>query len=426
MIFLIVSGFFFAGAVHGMDEAPKGPKYKDEAPERKKSSDDSTTGAQTALTRRDSKDDPVIIPMQDQPSPKQKTTPRSTPRFNLNLRDPENSSGLKMSIGSQDSGRQQQRVVRFDDLSLQVQRAKTVKSLKKKADQSSGSTVPTVRKRKFLGTGESLPSLPLVQDDADTPLQAGMLTDDKTDKAPIQDYEKRMQQMEKVLFALHKKLSDTKNISVADDDEVSEEVVRRFAGRFGQAGIDNDQHYCADDMWGIIKRFCPILFTIAQDRRMTLEEALDFDDMTEGVEVGSPVFVQIAHGIMGDDNSDATASWAKKAWNYFASKPDGVSLSQAYSIKRYEQMKEATPEQHKILVYEALKAAYEQADGGVRRSSIFDTQMGIHTEQIADQQDTIRKQVIAFVTAILLGIPGWVLTVYSQISPCVCPANATA
>lgn len=312
-------------------------------------------------TGESSEDSDIILPIPDKPSLSVSAPPMpptSEPVFHLNLQNISHSEPQKGMSGKSPKTP----ISNCNDLYQEIKRVKSVRSLPKRSI-AVGEKIPTN------GTN-GLPS------NGDT----------KRDKSPS-----------------------------SQKKRVSAEIIEKVEDIFGQKFIDGTRYYSEDEVWEKIEIANPALYAIARNNNMALDDAIEFAELVEKLDLGPQVFKQIAQGSNVNILSQSRPSLWQRI-NRFIGDPE-ESLD-----KKWSAIRDKNPELYKILQYNAIKEAMDHSDDKIRTSPIKDTHIDFQREEIRQLAIANSQQKLATIVTVLLAIGGWVFGFVGQIVP---PSNNT-
>jgi hypothetical protein len=242
---------------------------------------------------------------------------------------------------------------------------------------------------------------------------------------------KRSQALERPTF--HKKEILTTSVDVPMDSipqgrpgNIDETTSFRLEDFFGIKTFDGEKYYSEEEVWEKIAILNPILYMIAEKDNMPLDKLMEFAAVVQDLDIGHQVFMQIAHGNLGDDDGKITLSRWEKGRNFLIGNPKAETLSTSFLHSEYEKIKKNMPDKYKELAYEAVKAAYDLSEGRHIRSTIADTHIELQNGKINEQDATIRQQWFGIGLGAVGTIVGWILTIYQFVQACEVPGNSTA
>ncbi|HLC06859.1 MAG TPA: hypothetical protein VJJ26_01600 [Candidatus Babeliales bacterium] len=222
--------------------------------------------------------------------------------------------------------------------------------------------------------------------------------------------------------------------NVAEDIDDTVEPKKRFSllpralvqEVVGQGRIilpDDEKQYSEEEVWAMLELFNPSLHSFGRHHKMDLEELREYSSLAGTFDIDPQVLTELMHKNNSNNGTSQTQTTVQRILDIFFGSSD--NQQEAFLNKKYGKIKGKQPdpsEKYKLLMFEAMKAAYDHVDGQPHRSAIVDTHIGLQNTQINDQQAQIRLQYVGLAVTVLTAVGGWVFGIFGQAT---CPTNST-
>jgi hypothetical protein len=173
--------------------------------------------------------------------------------------------------------------------------------------------------------------------------------------------------------------------------------------------------FTEEQVWAFLKRHAPDVHNFAIRNHCTLEELEQICDMIDNLDVEPQVLIEL---IQNKVNDDAPLSVGQRYFgnnsfaNFVNALAGGNNVGNSFLMEKYGKIKEQNPEKYRQLVFEAVKAAADYAEGNQHRSALADTHVNLQSQKIREQDDTIRLQWAGLLAGLITTIGGWGISIW--------------
>lgn len=198
--------------------------------------------------------------------------------------------------------------------------------------------------------------------------------------------------------------------------KVPAEIIEKVENILGKKFIDGIPYYSENEVWEKIAIANPALYAIAQNNNMELDEAIEFAELVEKLDLGPQVFKQIAQGFPLDQISQNPSSLWQRMHRFIGDPEENLD-------KKWRGIRDKNPELYKMLQYNAIKEAMDHTEDKIKTSPIKDTHIDFQREEIKQLAISNNQQKLATLVTVILAIGGWVFGFVGQL---VQPPNQTS
>lgn len=192
------------------------------------------------------------------------------------------------------------------------------------------------------------------------------------------------------------------------------------------AGIDlsedDEKVYTEEQVWALVGSFNPALFDFAVRHGIDdLQELAEYAAVMEQHDIKPKALIDHVYQNHQQQNK---ASLIGQGLQYIFGDPHEQHLE--FLDKKFEKIKKEDPNRYRVLMFDLIKTAADEAAGQQNRSTIADAYATLANEQSTDQVTQIRQQWIGLALTGMGLVAGWVTSGIQYFSPAASTCNTTS